>query len=595
MLGRRIAEVQAGPHAQEEELFRELLAHGKPIVQHETQHRRRDGSIAWMLLSAVPVRNARGEIIGSAGTASDISRRKAAEAARRKSEERFQIVASVTRDVIWDYDIPAETVWRNENYERCFGLIDERRDETVAAWRERIHSEDAERVSDSLDAAAAGTETLWSAEYRFRRADGSYAHVLDRAFLVRDATGKAIRMLGAMSDFSARVELENELRHAHKMESVGELAAGVGHEFNNLLTIIAGHVELLQRAGRLDPDSLKALRQVGKAADRAAHLTRQLLTFGRRQLMQLKRLNLNAAVETSVGLISHLITEPHKLALELCGEPLWIQADMGMIEHVVINLALNAREASPQGGMIHITTTLHDAAAGSGARRGRVGRFARLSVADCGAGMSAEIVSRIFEPFFSTRELHGTAGLGLATVHGIVTQHRGWIDVESAPGKGSAFHVYIPEASTSEGAPSEPANATLELRGGGETILVVEDEEALRELAVLVLRGEGYRVFEAATGPEALGLWTAHTGEIDLIFTDVLMPGGMSGKDLADECLRACPELPVIFTSGYSRDAMSKDLVLPEDLQFLPKPYLPDDLLKAIRTALDLAASRRGA
>ncbi|MBI4664251.1 MAG: response regulator [Verrucomicrobia bacterium] len=386
-----------------------------------------------------------------------------------------------------------------------------------------------------------------------------------------------------------RLNLEAQLRQSQKMEAIGQLAAGVAHDFNNIMTIIQGYTSLVLSSARLSPQAEESLRQVSGAADRAAHLTRQLLTFSRKQAMTLRSLDLNDLVSGVTKMLGRILGEHVLLQCAYAPGLPAIQADAGMLEQLITNLAVNARDAMPNGGKLIVRTNRRDIDASYANQNpeARPGRFVCLEVTDTGCGMESATLGKLFEPFFTTKDVGKGTGLGLATVYGIVKQHEGWIEVSSGVGQGSTFRVFFP---ASEARPVEELDkpaADQNALNGRETILVVEDEPALRRLARRVLSHYGYRVLEADTGSEALNLWRRHSKEIDLLLTDVVMPGGMNGRELADQLRTQERRLRVIFTTGYSLDVMGQDFVPEEGVVLLPKPYQPKTLARAVRECLD--------
>lgn len=392
-----------------------------------------------------------------------------------------------------------------------------------------------------------------------------------------------------VEDITERLSLEEQLRQIQKMESVGQLAAGVAHDFNNILTIIQGHSGLLMSRPNLSPAMTTSIQAVSFAAERAASLTRQLLMFSRKQVMQPHPIDLKEIVNNMSNMLQRLIGET--ISLE-CHHPPQLPAlkgDPGMVEQVLMNLAVNARDAMPKGGQLAISTShvsvneayakLHSDA--------RTGNFVCLQVQDNGCGMNSETIKRIFEPFFTTKEAGRGTGLGLATVYGIVKQHNGWIEVNSQVGRGTAFRIFFPAMARSTESQTEILAITPQVRGGGETILVVEDEPVLRDLAQVILLDCGYRVLQAESGVEALTVWQKNQGAVDLLLTDMIMPDGLSGRDLAEALLGQKPELKVVFTSGYNVDDLSADFSGKNGFHFLQKPYSRLTLAKAVRDCLD--------
>jgi two-component system cell cycle sensor histidine kinase/response regulator CckA len=388
-------------------------------------------------------------------------------------------------------------------------------------------------------------------------------------------------------DATDRLNLEAQLRQAQKMESVGQLAAGVAHDFNNILTIIRGHAGLLKINPDLDSSLMESARQIAIAAERAANLTRQLLMFSRKQIMQPQLLNLNEVINELSKILRASVGEQVELKRKTEDELPPIYADSGMMEQILVNLSVNARDAMPRGGSLTITTQFApiDAAYATRHPEARPGNFICLTVSDTGHGMDQGTLSRIFEPFFTTKEIGKGTGLGLATVYGIVKQHQGWIEVESQVGYGTTFKVFLPVAT--KAAPVATASRNKDMPGGSETILLVEDETALCELVQEILEKRGYRVLDASTGVKALEIWNAHKDEIDLLFTDMMMPDGVSGRELAERILLDRPEIKVIYSSGYSMDVFAADSTFCDASNFLQKPYDPETLVQMVRESLD--------
>jgi PAS domain S-box-containing protein len=402
-----------------------------------------------------------------------------------------------------------------------------------------------------------------------------------------DFAGDAV-ILVIMHDMTERLNLEAQLRHAQKMEAVGQLAAGVAHDFNNIMTIIQGHASLLLTAPDVPEHIRPSLAQISGAAGQAASLTKQLLTFSRKQVMQLRHLDLNEVVRGAAQMLRRLLGETITLQLQCSPAAVPIHADAGMIEQIIVNLALNARDAMPQGGRLTVQTEAVDVDSAYAQQRpdARSGPFACLTLADTGTGMDKATLDRIFEPFFTTKEVGKGTGLGLATTYAIVKHHQGWLEVASQLGGGSVFKTFLPwqpqPASSQDVA--RPAKASP---GGHETILVVEDETSLRELVCTLLRYYGYRVLQAAHGREALEVWRIKSSEIDLLLTDMMMPEGISGWELAEKLQAERPGLKVIYTSGYSIDLLGRNGEFGPGTHFLPKPYQPHVLAKTVRDCLD--------
>jgi signal transduction histidine kinase/ActR/RegA family two-component response regulator len=386
----------------------------------------------------------------------------------------------------------------------------------------------------------------------------------------------------------ALVESQEMVMRQERLAAVGQMAAGVAHEFNNILTVIQGHAALLLDNPSLDEDSVKSLTHITSGVERTAKLIRQMLAFSRKQVMQREVKDLNTVATNVADMLGPMLGESISIRRVLAGKPLNVLADTAMIEQGIVNLAVNARDAMPKGGQLTISTSeivVTEADLPAKAER-RAGQFARISVADTGCGMDSTVIDHLFEPFFTTKDVGKGVGLGLATVYGMVKQHQGWMEVESQPGKGACFHIILPFTEKPvEKAPGKAPRAKVE--GGKETILVVEDEEDLRDLVREVLEGHGYQVLQAGSGVEALQVWEAHGRKVDLLVSDMIMPEGMSGRELAEKLQKADPGLPAILTSGYSQEIIEREAILDKRVKFFSKPYHPAQLSQAVRDSLN--------
>jgi two-component system cell cycle sensor histidine kinase/response regulator CckA len=426
--------------------------------------------------------------------------------------------------------------------------------------------------------------------------------VRDQEAKIRNQTGTLREMLVSLSpvtlggqphvlllaqDVSERALLECQLRQAQKMEAIGQLAAGVAHDFNNILTVIHGHAGIMQQETEPSSQQAKSLEQITRAADRAATLIRQLLMFSRKQVMQFRYLDLNDTLRNTLKMLERLVGEHVQISFHEHEFLPTIHADNSMLEQIAMNLAVNARDAMPNGGELTITTsmeTVHRAPTPMDPER-RDGEFICLTFSDTGTGMDTQILGRIFEPFFTTKPVGKGTGLGLSTVFGIVRQHQGWLEVESKPNHGTTFRAYfIPSRQ-----PVEKTEWVMDnsLRRGRETILVAEDEEHLRQMVVQTLRHQGYHVLEAISGADALKVWAQANRPVDMLLTDVVMPGGVMGSELAERLSSKCPQLKVIYTSGYSPGMAGKDVSLLEGRNFLPKPFSIGKLAQFVRQCFD--------
>jgi signal transduction histidine kinase/ActR/RegA family two-component response regulator len=419
------------------------------------------------------------------------------------------------------------------------------------------------------------------------RADESIGWLITSKVPLYDEKGAVIGVLGTYQDITDRKRLEEQFRQAQKMEAFGKLAGGVAHDFNNLLTVIKGNVSLLSGFPLSKEERDAAISLIARAAERGANLTRQLLTFSRRQPLEQQALNLNDIVSDMSEMLHRLIGEDIQLVPDLSSEPSLVYADPGMMEQVILNLVINSRDAMPKGGRISIATSLvsfvEESAAEKPARR--AGEFIRLTIADEGCGIEAGLLPHIFEPFYTTKEIGKGTGLGLATVFGIVEQHKGWIDVDSKVGKGTTLSVFLPRFTGDQTLQAKKQSGTP-LSGGTESILLVEDEEAVRRMMKKMLTFYGYSVMEASSGKTALETWQTYKTDIDLIITDIIMPGGMTGRELAVSIMGDKPGIKVIYCSGYSSNILGAESTLGPNQFFLKKPFEFQELLALIRTAL---------
>jgi two-component system cell cycle sensor histidine kinase/response regulator CckA len=513
-----------------------------------------------------------------------------AEAALRASEERLQLIMRASNDAVYDWNVASGFVqWSGAD---ILGYGAQGRDYGIDWWLQRVHPDDRVRVETTLGVAIAGDADSWSEEYLFLRSDGTYAAVLDRGLIVRDGDGRPVRMIGCMADLTDRRRLEDQLRQSQKMEAVGRLAGGVAHDFNNVLTVVKSFSEfLLEDLDKLDPRRAD-VEEIAKAADRAAALTRKLLAFSRKQVMRPELLDLNAIVAGMEKMLQRLIGDDIRIAAVLDPDLLPVEVDPSSIEQVILNLAVNARDAMPDGGTLTIATkneTLDRVDAAWGIQPGR---YAMLSVSDTGYGMDMETQARVFEPFFTTKEQGKGTGLGLAMVYGMVKQSGGHVWVDSKRDQGTTFTVCLPQPAepqpsgsraTSRGATALRRTATAP---GGETILVVDDEEAVRSSTRRALERAGYIVIPAADGADALRLFTEHDGAVQMVIADVVMPG-LSGRELVGRLKIMSPNLPVLFVSGYTEEGVRTQGVLEPGAVYLAKPFTPDKLLRKVRELLD--------
>ena len=443
----------------------------------------------------------------------------------------------------------------------------------------------SETKCDMLDALSA-KRPVRCLQTELRTPDGRSLTVLVLAEVIE--LDNQMHLLISIQDITERLNIENQLRQAQKMEAVGQIAAGIAHDFNNILSVIQGHAELQLNMGHEDGSLVQSLHEIAGASARAASLTRQLLAFSRKQMLHRRPIDLRESLDNLSKMLQRIIGEQICLQIH-CAENLPpVLADAVGLEQVVINLAVNARDAMPRGGPLTITAeaVMIDAKYQEREPDAVIGAFVRLSVADEGSGMDETVRKKIFEPFFTTKDVGKGTGMGLAMVYGIVKQHQGWIEVESSPGVGSVFKVFLPV--TDQEAQKTSESRTDLIRAAdvqSRTIFIVEDEAQLREMASTILKRLGHQVVVAQNGPEALSLWSQHRGKIDLLFTDMMMPGGMTGRELADRLLSEEPRLRVIYSTGYSMDLFSSGIKLVEGVNCLLKPYNATTLVRAVKKA----------
>ncbi|WP_225540716.1 PAS domain-containing protein [Xanthomonas sp. XNM01] len=699
-----------------------------------------DGRRAWWLSTKAPLRDADGTVVGLVGTSLDITDRKAAEARHLEIEERYRLAARATNDAIWDWRIADGQVIWNEALATLFGHD---RTETCAQWWiDHIHPDDRERIDTTIHAVIDGDRTAWSGEYRFRRADGSYASVLDRGTVLRGGAGEPVRMIGAMLDLTGRktaeaalaeseerlrlateagdmgfwdvdlvhdqliwpprtkamfgispqvevglpdfyaglhpddleptraafeaaadparralydveyrtigaedgivrwvaakgrgvfdgdrcirvvgvviditarkaadarlkdlnerlesrvleevaerTRVEEALRQSQKMEAVGQLTGGIAHDFNNMLATVIGPLDLIAaRMGDGDPRMTRYIDMAIDGARRAAQLTQRLLAFSRQQPLQPVPVDANRLVAGMSDLLVHSLGGSVRLETALAAGLWCTYADPNQLENVILNLAVNARDAMPGGGRLTVQTANCEVAAPAPGDHAGVpaGQYVLISASDTGSGMTPEVVAKAFEPFFTTKKVGQGTGLGLSQVYGFVKQTSGHVRIHSAPGQGTTVKVYLPRLVASIAADASPDGRAASPAGGAqELILVVDDDAAVRQFSIDALTELGYRVLAADGAASALPLLDLHP-DIALLFTDVVMPE-VNGRQLADEACRRRPELRVLFATGNSRNALVQDGVLSSDVHLIGKPFTVDELATRVQAAL---------
>ena len=548
---------------------------------------RDDGKQRWITSRGQSLHDEKGMAIGLHGTVQDITERKQAELLLRESEERFRELAENITEVFWATDSTKhKLLYISPAYEKIWGRSCASIYENPLTWMDAIHPEDRQRVMQ----AAMTKQTIreYDETYRIVRPDGAVRWIHDQAFPIFGQNGELLKVVGVAEDISSRRNLEEQFRQAQKMEAIGQLAGGVAHDFNNILAAILMQTEMALTDNSLNEESREAFKEIRAASERAANLTRQLLLFSRKQVMKSSDLDLNEVVINLTKMLQRIIGEHLTLQINLPSDPLYVKADASMLEQVLLNLVVNARDAMPKGGRISITTFSKklDAASLTNFPEAVPGNYHCLQVTDTGCGIAPENLSKIFEPFFTTKAQGLGTGLGLATVFGIIKQHRGCIQVQSELDKGTLFQIYLP--SEENISPEKPSNQTAaKVKGGNEVILLVEDDNNVRLLTRMMLERSGYKVLTAMNGNEAKTLWQENRQNIKLLLTDVVMPGGFTGHELGDLFQAENPDLKVILTSGYSPEIAGKELKLKSGQKFLQKPAQPRLLMETIRQSLD--------
>lgn len=499
-------------------------------------------------------------------------------------EELFRLITENAADMIAVVDVKGNRLYNSPSYEKILGYTPE--DLAGTPPFEQIHPDDREKVRKAAMEASLTGEGQ-SVEYRMRHKNGSWRTLESRASTILNEHGAVERLVIVNRDTTERKQLEEQFRQAQKMEAVGRLSGGVAHDFNNLLGVIIGYAEILQESLETTNPLRPSVDEVLKAGHRAASLTRQLLAFSRQQVLDPKVLDLNGVVRDMEKMLKRLIGEDIELKTDFESSLALIKADQSQIEQALLNLAVNARDAMPQGGKLTLATA-NFYMDGDFVRRYpypvQVGDYVLLTVSDNGIGMNATTRARIFEPFFTTKEKGKGTGLGLSMVYGIVKQSGGYIEVASEPGAGASFRIYLPRVDAAVDAPTK-AELPTSLRGT-ETVLLVEDEPSLRALAVHLLESCGYTVLEASNGEHALQVSDEQQRDIHLMLTDVVMPG-ISGRVLAEELVKRRPQLRVLYTSGYTGQTVGAHGVLAEGSHFIPKPFTKEALARKVREALD--------
>lgn len=584
----RTPRILQGPKTQRAELdrIRTALSTLTP-VRAELINYTKSGDEYWLEIDIVPVADEEGSCAHFVAIERDITDRRRAEEALRVSETRFRLIAEAIGSAVWEWDIAEGRQWWSNGLFEIFGHRPDPVGMLPTVWRANVHPNDENRADEALDRLVSGQMNTMHEKYRFRRANGEWATVEDRAFLIRDQEGRAIRVLGSMTDVSERQHLEERLRQSQKLETIGQLTGGVAHDFNNLLTVIMGNIELLQ-------DNIPEghpLRQFAdlsaRAADRAAELTNRLLAFSRKQPLLPQVVNINEVIAGIEEMLRRALGEDIDVKIA-CSDNLWqTEVDVGQLEAALLNLVINSRDAMPNGGALTIETanTSLDDACVSTEPGLEAGQYVFIAVNDTGHGIPSDQIHRVFEPFFTTKSVGKGTGLGLSMVFGFVNQTGGHVRIYSEPNLGTTVKLYFPKFLGDDKAVCHPADNGPPLVGR-ETILVVEDDVLIAQQLTVQLGSLGYEVLTAAEGGPALDILRGGSG-VDLLFTDIVLPGGMNGRQIAEAARAIRPHLKVLYTSGYSEDAIVHHGRLDAGVELLSKPYRRGELASKIRKVLD--------
>jgi len=564
---------------QREQMIHTLNTKGR-VKNLEIKFRRKDGTFGFLLL-AVEIIQLAGKTC-ALGMEIDITKRKQAEAQMLQ----LATIVESSEDAIIGKTLEGVITSWNRGAEEIFGYL-----AGEAIGQSMLMLFPAERKNEEAEILAriSRGESVDHFETERIRKDGAVIRISATISPLRNSQGTIVGVSNIARDITRQHLLEEQLRQSQKMEAIGQLAGGVAHDFNNILAVIQMQTELAKIEGEFSAEQAACLDEIQVAANRAANLTRQLLLFSRRQRLQPRDLDLSDSITGMTRMLRRLLGEDIQMQFKYAPQPLFIHADAGMMDQLLMNLTVNSRDAMPNGGQLIIETAAveFDELAASQSAQARPGSFIRLSVSDTGTGIAPEILPRIFEPFFTTKDVGKGTGLGLAIVFSIVQQHQGWINVYSERGRGTTFHIYLPRLNQPSEHQPPTQSALTSASGGAETIMLVEDDEALRASILKALTQLGYRVLEAGSGMDALKVWEKHRHEINLLLTDLVMPGGMNGKELGQRLLRENPKLKIIYSSGYSAEVAGKDFPLVEGVNFLPKPFPAQMLAQTIRACLD--------
>ena len=587
---RNLEEYGFGPGYSREQ-FKALVERPEGVKGLEGAWTRKDGTIIYIRENAVSVRDESGKVLYYEGTVEDITDKVEAERKIRESEARYRALVELAPVGIVVYR-DMKGLYANNAAKQIMRMGEE---EFIGQDVLRfVHPKYRELAKERILRAQTENTPLPLTELVYVRPDGSHVDVeVASSSIVYEGQKAVMTVFRDISERKKAERLEEELKAAQKMEALGRLAGGIAHDFNNILTAIMGYSSMLLSDLDKSSSAYAYVQEIAEAARLASSLTRQLLAFSRRVVLEPRVVNVNDVIMGMKNLICQLLGVNVELVVRLEANPATVLADQGQIEQVIVNLAVNAKDAMPNGGVFEIATENIEMPDAPEKSRMALSRWLKISVSDSGVGMSEEVKARIFEPFFSTKDDEQRIGLGLSTVYGIITQWKGRIEVESAPGKGTRFDIFLPVAEeTREAAPVEAKKEESKVpQGKGETILVVEDEGAVRQVAASYLKREGFNVIEATNGEEALSIVSKLKPTVDLLVTDVVMPK-ISGPELVKALGEMGYHPKVIYISAYPKDHLSRETDLGSGKMFLQKPFLPSELARAIREVLTVSPSR---